>query len=512
MKKVICGEELKEVMFKAINLLCDAVGETLGPSGNNVILNTDDTSAFITNDGVTIASALESEDMDINTVLEIAKEAALKTNELVGDGTTTTLVLLQSIFTLGLEEIRKGINPIVLKKELTDASNYVIEELEKIKRIPSNNELVSIASTSCESQEMGRFLTQVFNKMKSKYAIRLDESNNEDTYYKIKKGYSIECDNISNLYFQNKSEILLNDVYILIIKGYLDNLEQISEVINEALERNKNILILAEDVNETIMHDVLLFYLQEKKNIFLFTVPDYGLRKNAIMNDISLLALASLKNIDYEKVYSEDIGYVKQVIITKEEINILNNNDKMINLINELKQELDLTNDDYEKDFITSRLSKLENGIATIYIGALTKTELKEKKMRVEDALCALDVASNGVVVGEGIVLLDIANKMKGRTVGEKIIKEALQIPFIKIMNNAGEEANDRLKEIHDNKYLKIFNFKTNKLEDINDTEILDPVEVIIVALRNALSIASMLLTTNYLVINESLKSERSIL
>ena len=244
MKEVIYGEELRKTMIEAINLLCDAVGSTLGPSGNNVLINTDDISPFITNDGVTIAKAISSNDKKIDTILEIVKEAALKTNEIVGDGTTTTLVLLKSIFNNGLEEISKGKNPIELKYELNRCLNKIVEELYKISRKPNDNDLLSIATISTEDKELGNFLFNLYKIMKSKYAIKLMEGNSEETYYEIKRGYNLEIDNIPSIYFQNSNELIINDVYTLLLRGYLDNLEDIAEIINEGLNRNKNILIL----------------------------------------------------------------------------------------------------------------------------------------------------------------------------------------------------------------------------------------------------------------------------
>lgn len=504
MKKIVYDKDLKIIMEKAIDILGNAVGETLGPNGNNVIINTDDNSPYITNDGVTIANAIESDDKIINTIIEIAKEAALKTNTNVGDGTTTTLVLLQSILKLGLKEIELGINPIVLKKDFELITKNIINKLEKLKKEPSKEDYISVASISANDQEIGLFLAEIFSKMKNKYAIRLQESVNDTTYYEIKKGYSIEIDNKFTFYFNKKSEIELNDCYILILNGYLNDLNEIDSIINESIERNKNIIILTEDYDDSIANQILLYQVQFNKNIYIFKLPDYASRQNEIANDISVICNANIKNINYEKIEWQDLGIAEKIIINKEELILLNNNKKIIDRINYLNDELIKTKSDYDKDFIKERLAKFKNGIATIYVGAQTKAELKEKLMRFEDAISALDIVKNGVILGSGIPFLKTSLEMEEKNIACKIMKESLQIPFQKIMINSGKDYEKIKKEIIDSNFSIIFNVKTNKFENIKETKIIDPIDVIIEALKNATSIASILLTTNYLVINEN--------
>ena len=511
MKEVVTGEELKKIMQEAINILCDSVSSTLGPSGNNVLINTSDTSPYITNDGYTIANALEVEDKKINTVIEIAKEASLKTNEEVGDGTTTTLVLLQSIFNEGLKEIENGKNPIILKKELTEAMEEVIKELDKLKRLPSKEELLNVAINSSEDKEIGKLLTEIYLKMHSRYACRLIESSSQEEYYEIKKGYSLEIDNIPSIYFDNIDTISLKNTYILLVKGYLTDLEIISDMINEGLNRNKNIIILAEDYDIEIEREVLLYYLQEHKNIYLFKIPDYGSRKEAIIKDISSLSNSKIKNINIENISFSDLGLVDEVIINKNEIVILSNN-STAKKIKELKKELSSVQDDYEKEFILERLAKLENGIANIYVGGKTKTEIKERLLHFEDCLCALEVANEGIVLGEGIAFLSIINKLKDNNTGFRIMKRVLEIPFDKIMKNAGYDEKIIKEEIIKSNYQKVYNFNTNQYDDINNTKIIDPVKVLISALKNSISISSLLLTTQCLVINDNIRIEKPIL
>ena len=505
MRRIVKGEELKKYMKETINLICDAVSSTLGPSGNNVLISTSDTSPFITNDGVTIANAISSDDDVVNTILEIIKESSFKTNEHVGDGTTTTLVLLQSIFNNGIRKIENGYDPLLLRKELENSLNIVIDEIKKRAIIPSKKDYISIASISSEDYETGIFLESVFSKMGTKSAIRLEENNTDSTYYEIKKGYNLEVDNIPSVYFKNNNEINLLDVYTLIIKGYLCDLERISSIINEGLSRYKNIVIFADEYSDDVLNNVILYNIQMNKNIYLFKIPDYGSRKEEIIKDISSLTSSKVKNIDYENISFSDLGNIKELIIKKDEITILSDND-IKDRINYLEKEYSNLKNDYEKEFLESRIAKFKNGIATIYVGGKTKTEIKEKIMRFEDALCALEESKDGILLGSGVTLYDISGR-----VDDEIMSRALKTPLKKIIENSYNNV-DVEKEIINSNYKKVYNYILNKFEDESDTTVIDPMNVTIESLKNATSIAGMLLTTNYLVINENIKIEKDIL
>ena len=502
MKEVISGSDLRKVIMEATDIICGAVSSTLGPSGNNVIINKDDLSPYITNDGVTIAESISSNDPKINTVLEIIKESSLKTNEEVGDGTTTTLVLLESILKEGFKKIDNGENAIKLRKELNESMNDVINELLLLKRKPTKEDLKSVASISSEDDKLGSFITDVFLKMKSASSIKIEESMTDKTYYEIKKGYNLDIDNIPSIYFRDNKEVILNNPYVLILNGYLNNFEEISEVINEGLTTNKDIVVFATDFEESLMEDIILYKLQAGKNIFLFKLPEYGIRRNKIMKDLSILSGAKIVNISFENDYVANLKKIDKIIIKPNEVVIVNNNSNVKGYISKLKKELSSTYETYDKDFLNIRIGKLDKGIATIYIGGNTKTEKKEKIMRSIDAICALDIASYGVVPGEGISLIKISDK-----ISNDIIKSTLNKPFEKIMENAGEDYAVRKKDIISSNYEKIFNLETLKYDDIKNSKIIDPVLVLIEALKNSVSIATMLLTTNYLVINEILNN-----
>ena len=509
MKQVITGDKLKEEMLQAINLICDATTSTLGPTGNNILINNSEQSPFITNDGVTIANNIESDNQVTNTILEIVKEASLKTNELVGDGTTTTLVLLQSIYSQGYLLLNKNEKGIILKEQLNDTLKNILLELEKYKKKPTRQDLLSIATISANDEEIGKITSNIFFKMKNKYSIKLKES--EQTYYEIRKGYNIEINKISSLIFKNKKEIGLDNTYIVVLKGYLTDIEQIAPIINESFANNKNLLIFAEDYEKLIEEELLVYYLKDKKNIFIIPLPEYGIRREEIEEDISIISECNIKNVEHEQVTTKDLGVVENIQITKEEVILSTKNPKINKLIRKLKKEVRNTKSEYEKEFIMERLSKLTSGIATIYIGGQTKTETKEKIMRYEDALSSLEVAKEGVVVGEGLTLLNISSKIKETTSADKILKKALEEPFNKIITNLGLDKEKIKKEIINSKYKKIYNYKTKEFEDIEKTKILDSSDVVKESLKNAVSIAGLLLTTEYIVINETINVNNEI-
>ncbi len=498
MKKVVSNDELKKVMLDGINLICDAVSSTLGPSGNNVLINKSDLAPFITNDGVTIAESICSEDERINSVLEIVKEASLKTNEVVGDGTTTTLVLLQSIYTLGLKEVLQGKNPIELKKELFALLDKIIIEIDKVKKEATEEDLINIATISAGDKEIGEYLAKLYLEIKN---IKIEEGKGSTTSYQINNGYNVNTSELNNVYFQKRDRMELKDCYILLLNGYLNDLESISNIINEGLDNNKNILIIASEYEESLKDELLIYYLQEHKNIFLVSVSEYGKKKEDIMKDIAYITNSKIKNVNYEDILWSDLGTSHNVIIKREEINITSDKD-CAEIINELKKEQDNCDDTYDKDFLEERIGKLSQKSATILVGGITSTEIKEKKMRMDDALCALKCACKGIVIGEGLTLLRVSELLNDNDIASRIIKESLTVPFYKILENSGISPLEIYKKIKDSQYKLIYNIEKEEFESIEESKIIDPYIVVIEALKNAVSIASMLLTTNYLVID----------
>lgn len=506
MKIVVSNENLRLKMAEAVNLLCDTVKITLGPKGNNVIIDHSNFNPFITNDGVTIAENIASDDPIVNTILELAKEASFKMNDKIGDGTTTTLVLLQSIFNEGMNLIKQGINPITLKGELDKSLDLIRENLRNMSRKPTKEELVNIAITSANDKDIGSIISQAYFKVKSKSAIKIVECDSEETFVKYYKGYTFESNAASPYFFNNCEEIDYKDSYILLVNSFIDDIESVSEILNMIVEENKSIIIVANDYSIEFINYILNLYLNEKVKICLLKTPEYGINSLKILNDIK--AISNAKVVD--KLINIDISYLGKVNNIKVNKNVVvitfDNNESCKKKVMEIKKELALSNNDIDREFNEKRLAMFNKGLAEINVGARTLVERREKRMRFDDALCAIDSASKGILPGGGLIYLKVCKKMKAQSNGDKILKESLRKPFEQILINAGLLPKEIEENIIQNDYSLVYNVNEEKYENIDNTFVLDSTEGIINALVSACSIAGMLLTTNCLVINECTK------
>lgn len=503
MKRVVKNKELKEKMLEAINLLCNTVKTTLGPKGSNAIINNSSFSPFITNDGVTIAENIESEDVVVNTILQIAKESSIKTNELVGDGTTTTLVLLQSIFENGLKIIEEGINPIILKNELNCSVKNIEKMIKEKTRIPTDDELKKIAIVSANDQTIGKNVSEAFLKVRNKSAITIKEGKNVNTCVNYFNGYIFDSILASKYFLKDLKEVEYNKSNILLIDNFLDNLNDISEIINEIILRNERLVILARDYNEFLINDIVSLNMDNNANIVLLKNPLYGVKQISALKDIASISKAKIiEKLDY--VSLNDLGIVDNIKITNEEVVIsFKINDEVNKRLIDIRKELDNSIDDMDLEFINKRIAMFSTGLVEIVVGGFTTTERREKKMRYDDALWAISTASDGVLPGMGLILLEISKKMDIITNGDKLLKQALLKPFEQIMVNAGINKIDVLRKIEESNYQKLYNVTLDRFENINNTEILDSSGVVINSLGSAVSITGLLLTTTSIIVNE---------
>lgn len=497
MKKVINGIELKNAMKDAISLLCGTVKTTLGPKGNNVIIDHSTFSPFITNDGVTIAENIESDDPVINTILELAKEASIKMNEVAGDGTTTTLVLLESIFNKGIDLIESGINPLVVKRELDISLEHVIKIIKEKSRKPKFEQLMHIASISANDKEIGLLVSKVYKKVKNGKVINVIESDSDKTYVEFTKGYTFDT-MLASPYFLKKSEISFNEPYFILINDCIENIEQIAEILNLIIKEKKDLVILARDYSDFVVNEILSIVLDNDINIILLKNPTYGLNQIAFYNDLNVIIQNKLiNNSNFIDVSS--LGKVESIKLNQEKttINFKINSDikNYIKCLNKQKKENTLDNFD-------ERIAMFETGTAKIIVGAPTKLERREKKMRIDDAICAIDSCKDGILPGSGLTLLEISDSMINDSIGNNILKDSLSKPIEQILTNAALDFSI-IDEIKKNNYKIIYDLNSNNYEDIFDTKILDPTLVVINSLKNACSIVGMMLTTNSLVINE---------
>ena len=504
MKKVIMGEELYDCEEQAVELLCGTVKKTLGPRGSNAIIDHSLMSPFITNDGVTIARNIESEDERINTILTLAKETSIKTDETVGDGTTTTLVLLESIFKSGLAKIKDGINPHILKNELDNALESVLDKIKKESKIPSEENYYDIASIAASDKNIGKLLTSLYLRLKSGSAIKIEESKTSETYTKIINGYSFEPILASPYFFNNTNEITYKNCLILIMTKEVNEIEEISEIINYTIEKRIPLVILATDYSEEVINEVLSLNFNKITNVTLLKLPEYGLHQMDVLKDIEIISKAKMIKAS-DELSLNNLGKCEEIKITKE-LAIISNNLKSEAIkrhINKLKERVKTIDDDFELEFLNNRLAKLTNGIGIIYVGATTTTEAREKKMRFDDALCALKSATKGIIPGSGLILLKIKENLETKNNGSTILKEALDKPFRQILENIGINQSKIYNKIKENNFNIIYDALENKFEPISKTKVIDPTNVVIATLKNAVSIAGMLLTTSSLIINE---------
>ena len=490
MKKVISGEFLEQKMIESIEILCGVVKDSLGPKGNNVLINTSDREPFITNDGVKIAQNITSEDVVVETILEIAKEASLKTNEVVGDGTTTTLVLLETLLKEGI----KVTNRKTLKVELEETLQEILEKLATFKKNPTKKDFQKIATVAANDESIGKITTEVFLKTKSKESIFLKESRDENTTYEKINGYTLEC-KIPEEYFFRKEKIELENCKVFFIDERIENLEQISLLINNCIEYQEPVLLLTKGYSKNVKENLVEMSIQNQCQIILVEWFEYQNIEEEIIEDIETLL--------------DENQTISKVKITKNKVTFHSNQDTLKRR-NMLKKRYEQSNEDYQKEILAERIAKLHYGLATIYVGASTTTEKREKIMRYEDALCALEIAKQGIVPGGGICLYQISEEIKPKTTGAKILQTALSMPLKQILENASLSKEEILTKMKQENFQILYNIKANNFENISHTNVIEPLEVVSYALKNAVSIACMLLSINHLIINDFQENRNS--
>ncbi len=496
MKQVVQNEKLQTKILEAIDLLCDPVKTTLGPKGCNVIIDHSAFSPFITNDGVTIASQIASEDATVNTILELAKEAAIKTNEKVGDGTTTTLVLLQSIIHQGFNFVNSGLHPMILKKELTESLPEVVNLLKTKAWLPSRKQLAYIASISANSNTIGANIMKAFKQAKTIAAITLKESENLQDEIVFYQGYMLETLIASPYFWLQDQEKHYNNANVLLINDTLTDFNALGDILNYLVDTEGSLIVIANDYADEVINTWLSLVQTEQLPIVFLKIPGYAQEKYAYFEDLALISGAKITN-DGTFLSIDNLGHVNGLTLDHEKATFsFKPNMTIKKTITKLKKQNDALS--------ARRRAMLDTGLVDILVGAPTATERRERKMRYEDALNAIEAALHGVILGSGVTLLAIKELLPAKNYGQKIIQNALASPLKQILTNAGIDEDQILPVLKDSNYTKIYNLKTDSWEEKKTSQVLDPVVVVINALTNAVSIASMLLTTTSLIINEN--------
>jgi chaperonin GroEL len=523
-KQLVFSEDARRKLKHGINVVAEAVSATLGPKGRNVAVDRKFGSPTITHDGVSVAKEIELEDPFENMGAQLLKEAATKTNDIAGDGTTTSTVLAHAIVNEGLKALEAGYNPMLLKRGLEMATNAVSEELRKVAvKIDTKEEIGYVATNSAADSEIGTLIADVMDKVGKDGVITVEESKSMQFETEYVEGMQFDRGYLSP-YFITDSEQMeasIEDAYVLIHEKKISAAQDIVPLLEKLVQLGKReLVIIAEDIDGEALATLVLNKLRGMLNVLAVKAPGFGDRRKAMLQDIAILTggtvIAEETGRKLESATVEDLGRAEKVVSDKENTTIIGGKGDKANItarIKEIRSEADKSTSDYDREKLQERLAKLSGGVAIIRVGAATETELKEKKHRVEDALSAARAAvEEGIVPGGEISLINAGvalDKLKAKDdetkVGINIVRKALEAPIRKLARNAGEDGSviiDTVRRTAAEKGNKNigFNVLTAEYTDMIESGIIDPVKVVRGALENAASIAAMILTTDVLI------------
>ena len=522
-KQIVFSEDARRRLQRGVDVLANAVATTLGPKGRNVALDKKFGAPTVTHDGVTVAKEIELEDPYENMGAQLLKEAATKTNDIAGDGTTTSTVLAHAVVTEGLKNLAAGFNPMLLKRGIEAATEAVVESLRKqSQKIDTKEEIASVATNSAADEEIGNLIAEVMDKVGKDGVITVEESKSLQFETEYVEGMQFDRGYISSYFITSVEamEAVINEAYILIYDKKVSAAADIVPVLEKLVQIGKReLVVIAEDVDEALA-TLVLNKLRGMLNVLAVKAPGFGDRRKAMLQDVAVLTGGTVITEELgkklESTTLSDLGRAKKVVATKDDTTIVDGagSDKAIKgRIEEIKVEIDKSTSDYDKEKLQERLAKLSGGVAVIRVGAATETELKEKKHRVEDALSAARAAvEEGIVAGGEVSLLNAASALEklkmddeDAQVGVNIVRRALEAPLRKLAANAGQDGSvivdgvRRKAKEEKNKNIG-YNVLTGEYVDMFKAGVIDPVKVVRGALENATSIAAMILTTDALV------------
>ncbi|HHZ01536.1 MAG TPA: chaperonin GroEL [Tissierellia bacterium] len=526
-KMIKFNEDARRAMERGVNVLADTVKVTLGPKGRNVVLDKSFGSPQITNDGVTIAREIELPDPYENMGAQLVKEVATKTNDVAGDGTTTATVLAQAIIREGLKNVAAGANPMILKKGIQKAVEAAVAELKNItKKVETSEEIAQIASISAGDEEIGKLISQAMDEVGKDGVITVEESKTMGTELTVVEGMQFDRGYLSAYMVTNteKMEAVLEDPYILITDKKISNIQDVLPVLEQIVQTGKPLLIIAEDVEGEALATLVVNKLRGTFNCVAVKAPGFGDRRKEMLRDIAILTGGQVisEELGYElkEANLDMLGKAGTVKIDKENTVIVNgagSKEEIEERAKQIKAQYEESTSEFDREKLQERLAKLTGGVAVINVGAATETEMKEKKLRIEDALNATRAAvEEGLVPGGGVALLTtieavakVAEELEGdaRT-GAKIIEKALEEPVRQIAANAGLEGSVIVEKIKDSEKGIGFDAYNEKYVNMVEAGIVDPTKVVRSALQNAASVASMLLTTEAAVTDEPKKDD----
>ncbi|AHB03599.1 chaperonin GroEL [Brucella ceti TE28753-12] len=518
-KDVKFGRTAREKMLRGVDILADAVKVTLGPKGRNVVIDKSFGAPRITKDGVSVAKEVELEDKFENMGAQMLREVASKTNDTAGDGTTTATVLGQAIVQEGAKAVAAGMNPMDLKRGIDFAVNEVVAELlKKAKKINTSEEVAQVGTISANGEaEIGKMIAEAMQKVGNEGVITVEEAKTAETELEVVEGMQFDRGYLSPYFVTNPEKMVadLEDAYILLHEKKLSNLQALLPVLEAVVQTSKPLLIIAEDVEGEALATLVVNKLRGGLKIAAVKAPGFGDRRKAMLEDIAILTggqvISEDLGIKLESVTLDMLGRAKKVSISKENTTIVDGAGQKAEIdarVGQIKQQIEETTSDYDREKLQERLAKLAGGVAVIRVGGATEVEVKEKKDRVDDALNATRAAvEEGIVAGGGTALLRASTKITAKGVnadqeaGINIVRRAIQAPARQITTNAGEEASVIVGKILENTS-ETFGYNTANGEygDLISLGIVDPVKVVRTALQNAASVAGLLITTEAMI------------
>lgn len=519
-KDIIFGEDARKALQSGIDKLANTVKITLGPKGRNVVLDKKYGAPLITNDGVTIAKEIELDDPFENMGAQLVKEVATKTNDAAGDGTTTATLLAQALVREGMKNIAAGANPMVLKKGMDQAVDTAVETIvANSKKIEGSDEIARVGAVSAADENIGKLIAEAMEKVTADGVITLEESKTAETYSEVVEGMQFDRGYIAPYMVTDtdKMEAVLDDAYILITDKKISNIQEILPLLEQIVKAGKKLLIIAEDVEGEALSTLIVNKLRGTFTCVAVKAPGFGDRRKEMLQDIAILTgsqvISSELGLELSETTMEQLGRARQVVVQKENTIIVDgagNSDDIKARVGQIKSQIENTTSDFDREKLQERLAKLSGGVAVIKVGAATEVEMKEKKLRIEDALAATKAAvEEGIVAGGGTALINampavkkLVDKLSGdEKTGAQIVYKALEEPVRQIAVNAGLEGSVIIdKIIRSRKVGYGFNAYTSEYVDMIPAGIVDPTKVTRSALQNAASVASMVLTTESLV------------
>ena len=519
-KKIIYGEEARRAMQRGVDILADTVKVTLGPKGRNVVLEKKFGAPLITNDGVTIAKEIELEDAFENMGAQLVKEVSTKTNEIAGDGTTTATVLAQSMIKEGLKNVTAGANPMFIRLGMKMAVDKAVEEIRKNSiAIRGKEDIARVAAVSAGDEEVGQLVAEAMEKVGTEGVITVEESKTFGTELEVVEGMQFDRGYVSAYMATNteKMEAILDDPFILITDKKINSIQEILPILEQIVQTGRKLLLIAEDIDSEAIATLVVNKLRGTFTCVAVKAPGFGDRRKEMLQDIAILTggqvISEELGRELKDATLDMLGSADTVRINKEQTVIVSgrgNKSEITNRVNVIKAQIEETTSDFDKEKLQERLAKLAGGVAVIKVGAASETELKEKKLRMEDALAATKAAvEEGIVAGGGTAYINVIESLNELTsedpdilVGIKIVKRALEEPLRQIAINGGVEGSVVIEKVKNSAKGIGFDILTQELVDMVKVGIVDPTKVTRSALQNAASVAAIFLTTESAVVD----------